>query len=85
MSRVSGVLIAIMAVLCMAPLAKICEAQVITGSILGTVTDASKAAIPGASITMKNLDTGETRTVTTDAGGRYRAPGLGLEIGRAHV
>lgn len=78
MSRVSGVLIAIMAVLCMAPLAKICDAQVITGSILGTVTDASKAAIPGASITMKNLDTGETRTVTTDAGGRYRAPGLGL-------
>src|SRR5713226_3314804 len=78
MSRFSGVLIAIMAVLCMAPLAKICDAQVITGSILGTVTDASKAAIPGATITMKNLDTGETRTVTTDAGGRYRAPGLGL-------
>ncbi len=78
MSRFSGVLIAIMAVLCLAPLAKICDAQVITGSILGTVTDASKAAIPGATITMKNLDTGETRTVTTDAGGRYRAPGLGL-------
>src|SRR2546430_16372617 len=78
MSRVSRLLIAIMAVLCIAPLAHGCDAQVITGTILGNVTDAAKAALPGVTITMKNLDTGETRTVITDVTGKYRAPGLGL-------
>src|SRR5437773_1466198 len=78
MSRVSRLLIAIMAVLCIAPLAHVCDAQVITGTILGNVTDAAKAALPGVTITMKNLDTGETRTVITDVTGKYRAPGLGL-------
>ena len=78
MSRVSVVLIAFIALLCIAPLANVCDAQVITGTILGTVSDESKAALPGVTLTMKNLDTGETRTVTTDLGGKYRAPNLGL-------
>src|SRR5229473_4361784 len=78
MSRVSKLLIAIMAVLCIAPLAHVCDAQVITGTILGNVTDEAKAALPGVSISMRNLDTGETRTAITDLSGKYRAPGLGL-------
>ena len=53
-------------------------AQVITGSILGTVTDETKAPLPGVTITIRNIDSGETRVIVTDAGGHYRAPGLGL-------
>jgi hypothetical protein len=56
------------------------HAQVTTGTILGTVTDESQAAVPGATITLKNVLTGVTRTVHTDAAGRYRAPGLSLGI-----
>src|SRR5206468_9194020 len=74
MSRSPAVLM-ILALLCLTPLA---SAQVITGTILGNVTDESKAALPGVTITMKNLDTGETRIVSTDLQGRYRAPNLGL-------
>src|SRR6516225_4986275 len=53
-------------------------AQVTTGTISGIVQDASGSAIAGASVTVKNLDTGTNRTVTTDSGGRYNAPDLPL-------
>jgi hypothetical protein len=53
-------------------------AQVTTGTISGIVQDASGAAIAGASVTLKNLDTGTVRTVATDSGGRYNAPELPL-------
>ncbi len=40
-----------------------------TGSIVGTVTDSTHAAVPGAAVTATNVDTGVTRrTVTTDSG-----------------
>ena len=42
-------------------------AQDYRGRIQGTVLDSSKAAIPGASVTVKSLETGATRAVT--AGG----------------
>jgi len=54
--------------------------QTSAGSILGTVTDDSGARVPGAAITVRNTETGITRSVTTDAGGRYRAPNLGLGL-----
>src|SRR5215472_16275771 len=53
-------------------------AQVTTGTISGIVQDASGAAIAGASVTVKNLDTGTNRTISTDSGGRYNAPDLPL-------
>ena len=53
-------------------------AQVTAGTILGTVADSSGAVIPGATVQLRNVETGITRTVTTDAAGRYRAPQLGL-------
>jgi len=52
------------------------SAQVDTGTISGTVQDASAAVIVGAEVTVRNLDTGTARTLTTDAGGRYAAPDL---------
>ena len=51
-------------------------AQVNTATISGVVQDASGAVIPGVSITVKNVDTGLTRTLSSDAEGRYRAPNL---------
>src|SRR5579864_8408529 len=53
-------------------------AQITTGTISGTVKDSSGAMIPGAAVTVTNVDTGTTRKLTTDAGGRYSAPQLGL-------
>ena len=53
-------------------------AQGTTGSIIGTVGDATGAVIPGATVTLRNVETGITRTVNTDAEGRYRAQQLGL-------
>ena len=52
------------------------NAQTFRGTILGTVTDSSGAAVPGASVTIKNMDTGLSRTVTTSDDGSYAAPEL---------
>src|SRR2546423_1820404 len=46
-------------------------AQTTTGSIVGTVTDATGAAVPGASVTITNVDTGAVTKTTTDSSGNY--------------
>src|SRR5215469_4712823 len=53
-------------------------AQVNTGTISGVVEDASGAAVAGAAITVRHIDTGTNRSLVTDAGGRYIAPDLAL-------
>lgn len=47
-------------------------AQSSTGSISGTVTDDSGAALPGVTIEAKNAATGTTRTALTNATGYYQ-------------
>jgi hypothetical protein len=47
--------------------------QTVTGTISGTVTDSSGAAIAGAKVEVVNHDTGVARTIDTDAAGRYSA------------
>src|SRR5437773_5771141 len=42
------------------------------GSIVGVVSDASGAAMPGAYLSLVNLGTGDRRTATTGAEGEYR-------------
>ena len=59
-------------------LGRLAVAQVTTGTIAGTVRDSSGAVVPGASVTLKNVDTGASRKVPTDASGRYSAPQLSL-------
>jgi len=44
------------------------------GSIAGTVTDASKASVPGAVISARNEGTSAVREVVTDTAGRYAIP-----------
>jgi outer membrane receptor protein involved in Fe transport len=50
--------------------------QAATATIEGIVTDANKAAVPGAKVTVKKLDTGLTREITTDDTGIYRIASL---------
>src|ERR1035438_5562942 len=47
-------------------------AQSTTGSLLGTVTDSSNAAVPNVQIEVKNLTTGFVRTTTTGPEGIFR-------------
>src|SRR5262245_38420989 len=51
-------------------------AQLTTGTINGTVTDATGAAIPGANITVKNVETGISRNTISGESGRYEVPNL---------
>src|SRR5580700_7335295 len=44
----------------------------VTAAISGHVADPSGAAVSEAMVTVKNLETGETRVVTTDAAGDFR-------------
>jgi Carboxypeptidase regulatory-like domain/TonB-dependent Receptor Plug Domain/TonB dependent receptor len=52
------------------------QAQVTTGTILGTVRDESGAAIPGTLVTVTNERTGATRSFVTDERGDYAFPAL---------
>lgn len=52
--------------------------QVSTGAISGTVSDSTGAVLPGVKVVVLNEDTGISRTVQTDASGRYVAPSLTL-------
>ena len=50
--------------------------QVVGGTILGTITDPTGAAIPGTKVVIKNVATGVITAVTTNAQGIYNAPNL---------
>jgi predicted porin len=45
-------------------------------SVSGVVTDQTGAPLADAAVTIKNVDTGATRTIETDGGGHYQASGL---------
>ena len=51
-------------------------AQVNTATLHGIVTDASGAALPGATVTLTNSDTASVRTSVTDNAGQYTLPSL---------
>lgn len=57
-------------------------AQSNTGSITGVVQDPNGAIVPNATVTITNTGTNDTRTVQTDADGRYEVPALPTGIYR---
>jgi hypothetical protein len=61
---------AVLGLLLVLPLVAI--AQVTTATIVGKTTDPSGADVPGAKVTVRNVDTGLTRTVTAGEDGNYR-------------
>jgi outer membrane receptor protein involved in Fe transport len=58
-------------------------AQTVTGTMQGTITDRSGAALPGVTVTIRNVDTGLERIVVTTTNGFFSAPFL--QIGRYNV
>jgi hypothetical protein len=54
------------------------QGQAINGTIEGTVSDESGGVLPGVTVTIANVDTGDTRVVVTNESGLYRAPLLPL-------
>jgi len=56
----------------------IAVAQVTTGTISGKVSDFTGAVLPGITVSLKSVEKGISRTVSTDEGGRYRVPELAL-------
>ena len=52
------------------------KAQSTQSSILGVVSDAAGAVVPGAAVTVRNEGTNFARTIKTDESGGYRISGL---------
>ena len=50
------------------------RAQVLYGSVVGNVVDSSEAAVAGASVTITNRETRQTRETTTNESGAYSFP-----------
>ena len=72
-----GVVVAIVcAILLMMLAAAPGWAQTFRGTIQGTVTDSSGAALVGATVTVHNVDTGVDRITNTTADGGYLMPEL---------
>ena len=46
-------------------------AQFTTASLAGTVLDSSGASLPGAQVSVRNVDTSLTQTVNTDAAAHF--------------
>src|SRR4051812_36222007 len=52
-------------------LSGVVSAQQLTASLVGDVTDSAHARIPGANILVRNVDTNQVRTGTSNANGEY--------------
>jgi len=78
MPRKCSLYTALLVVLSFLPLAlSVAHAQSATaGAIAGTVSDASGAALPGATVKVTNSATGDERTVKTGKSGEFRIPEL---------
>src|SRR6187402_1565793 len=54
------------------------QSNAANGTIEGTVKDDQGALLPGVTVTVANVDTGDQRVVVTNTSGLYRAPLLSL-------
>lgn len=63
-------------VLLAGPFAGTAAAQSTTGTIQGVVRDDQNAVIPGATVTIRNVGTGQVRTQVSSEQGQYRFPNL---------
>ena len=54
------------------------QSQLTTGAISGTVQDANGAVVSGATVTVLNEETNQTRTIITNDDGQFIAPVLSI-------
>src|ERR1035438_480869 len=52
--------------------------QVVGASVWGTVRDGTGASLPGATVSVKNIENGAERKLVTDDRGRYSAPSVAV-------
>lgn len=57
-------------------LGSVLHAQIVGGTISGIVQDANGGALTGASVVVRQVETGATRSLTTGADGRFFAPSV---------
>ncbi|HEY8712872.1 MAG TPA: carboxypeptidase-like regulatory domain-containing protein, partial [Thermoanaerobaculia bacterium] len=55
-------------------------AQTVTGTMKGTVTDRTGAALPGVTVTIRNAQTGLERIAVTTSGGSFSGPFLPIGV-----
>ena len=61
----------------LAVFAAVCLAQTRdTAAVFGVVSDSQSAAIPGATVTLTNTETGQARKLPTNESGQYLLPSL---------
>ena len=75
-SRLTALVVAIVAATAALTLPAAAAAQEARGTITGTIRDASGGVIPGATVTITNKEMGTTVTVVTNDVGFYQAPYL---------
>ena len=54
------------------------SAQTVTGTLQGTVIDTKASVVPGVEIVIRNIETGQERTLTTNSEGYFSASFLPL-------
>lgn len=74
--RIGKICLVLACVLALASGAHVLWAQTTTATLEGVVKDTTGAILPGATIRVKSIETGISRTLLTDDAGRYRIPGL---------
>ena len=79
MTMVGALALALACLLC----PRIASAQFDAATVLGAVVDATGARVPGATVTLKNADTGIVSTTVTDSEGNYQF--LNVRIGTYSV
>ncbi len=79
-ARPLPVLYRILAALLAFFLALTMDAQVVGGTISGTISDSTGAALPGTSVLVHNDETGNERRLITGPDGRYSAPSVPVGV-----
>ena len=72
--------LSVLSLLCLCSLSAVAQ---VSAGLSGRVTDQTGAAVTGATVTARNVDTGATRATITDQAGRYELPAL--PIGKYEV
>jgi len=75
-SRVRGLVTALAVLLMVSGAYRSAGAQVIFGTVVGTVVDSSAAPVPGATVRVISLATNEVRTTVSGGAGTYSVPNL---------